>query len=284
MTTIRTLLLILLFPLTTFAHPLLIQPQQIADGEVALLRWNDPCPEQLSISFNGHKFFVPNTPNGCSTLLGVPLGTPSGNLQVVVETKEADGTIRTFSSQLKVIQTRRPEERLTLPPAMVSPQDPKIIARIQKDQERLNQLFNVNTVPRWKSFFPPVPDAIGSVFGLRRILNDQPRSPHGGLDFRSPAGRSIQAAASGRVVLADDLYFTGNTIILDHGGELFSIYAHLEKILCQTGDEVESGTAIGHVGKTGRASGPHLHWGIRLRGDRIDPQAVLRLFQGKEKP
>lgn len=284
MTVVRTLILLLLFPLTALGSPLQLRPQQIADGGVALLTWRDPSPRQLTVTFNGHSFSLANTTDGTQTLLGVPLGTPSGSLPVKVEVQDAAGRSQTYLETVKVVRTPHPVERLSLPPAMVAPQDPKIIARIQQDQARLKQLFATDTSPCWATFSAPVGDAVGSVFGLRRILNGQPRSPHGGVDFRSPAGRPVQATANGRVALADELYFTGNTVILDHGGQLFSIYAHLQQIDCRPGDEIRAGAILGTVGKTGRASGPHLHWGVRLRGDRIDPQALLKLFQKEEKP
>ena len=284
MTFVLTFVLLLLFPWTAQSSPLHLHPKQIADGEVALLTWSDPTSRQLTVTFNGHSFSLQNTADGARTLLGVPLGTSSTGLPVEIKLEDAEGRSRIYRETLQVVQTPRPEERLSLPPAMVTPQDPKIINRIQQEQTRLKKLFSTATVPTWTTFSAPVDDATGSVFGLRRILNGHPRSPHGGVDFRSPAGRPVKAAANGRVALADNLYFTGNTVIIDHGGKLFSIYAHLQKITCQLGDKIPVGSVLGTVGKTGRASGPHLHWGIRLRGDRIDPLALLRLFSKTEKP
>jgi murein DD-endopeptidase MepM/ murein hydrolase activator NlpD len=109
------------------------------------------------------------------------------------------------------------------------------------------------------------------------------RNPHSGADFPSPAGTPIAAPSAGRVVLARDLYFSGNTVILDHGLGLFSLLAHMSVVDVREGDLVPSGKVVGNVGATGRVTGPHLHWAVRLNGARVDPMAVLALL-GRQKP
>ncbi|MDX1581455.1 MAG: M23 family metallopeptidase [Alphaproteobacteria bacterium] len=153
-----------------------------------------------------------------------------------------------------------------------------------RERERLDELFSgAGGAPLWQGFIRPVDDPLGSPFGLRRILNGKPRSPHSGVDFRSPRGTGIKAPARGRVVLVDDLFFTGRTVVLDHGAGLYSYYAHLEEPRCRTGETLAAGTVLGTVGSSGRATGPHLHWGVKLRGKRVDPLAVIALLGG-EKP
>ena len=127
-------------------------------------------------------------------------------------------------------------------------------------------------------FVRPVPDEANSAFGTRSVFNGQPRSPHGGADFLSPSGRPIAAPSGGRVALARDLYYTGNTVILDHGLGLFSMFAHLSVINVKDGDVVTSGQVLGEVGATGRVTGPHLHWTVRLNGTRIDPLSLLSVL------
>jgi len=114
--------------------------------------------------------------------------------------------------------------------------------------------------------------------GVRRVFNGQPRQPHAGADLLSPAGTPILAPSDGRVVLARDLYFTGNTVVIDHGLGLFSLFAHLSTIGVHAGDTVPGGATIGLVGATGRVTGPHLHWAMRLNGARVDPLSVLALL------
>ena len=121
----------------------------------------------------------------------------------------------------------------------------------------------------------PVPDAANSSFGTRSIYNGEARSPHGGTDFLSPAGRPIKAPNAGRVVLAAPLYFTGGTVVIDHGLGMFSLFAHLSTIGVREGQVVKTGDVIGEVGATGRVTGPHLHWAVRLGGARVDPLSLI---------
>jgi murein DD-endopeptidase MepM/ murein hydrolase activator NlpD len=126
-----------------------------------------------------------------------------------------------------------------------------------------------------RAFVPPVPGPPTSVFGTRRFFNDRPRSPHPGLDLRAAGGTPVVAAGPGSVALAADLYYSGNTVILDHGGGLFTLYAHLERIDVAEGDRLRAGDKLGLSGATGRVTGPHLHWGAKV-GDRpFDPRALL---------
>ena len=117
----------------------------------------------------------------------------------------------------------------------------------------------------------------GRNFGHRRVFNGQPRAPHSGADLRARTGTPILAANSGRVVLAKDLFYSGNAVFIDHGLGLFTTYLHLSKIDVAVGDIVEQGQQIGLAGATGRVTGPHLHWGVRLLDARVDPFSLVRL-------
>jgi murein DD-endopeptidase MepM/ murein hydrolase activator NlpD len=122
-----------------------------------------------------------------------------------------------------------------------------------------------------ESFVKPAAGPNGSPFGLRRYFNGQPRSPHSGLDIKAPDGSEVTASNDGEIVLAENLFFTGNTIIVDHGLGLYTIYAHLSRMEVGVGDEVRRSQVIGRVGATGRVTGPHLHWAVKLGGSRVDP-------------
>jgi murein DD-endopeptidase MepM/ murein hydrolase activator NlpD len=243
------------------------------------LRFQGPTPELALARFNDKS--IPLTPlaEGAFALLGTDLDLTPGRYPVVVEITSAGGHTSFLGTSVEIFAGDYPEERLTLPPDMVSPKDPKILARISQEGDRIRSLFG-ETTPGLaaRRFAAPVPDPVGSPFGLRRILNGRPKSPHAGLDFRSPRGRQVLAPAPGTVVLTDDLYFTGKTVILDHGEGLFSLFAHLDRIECQPGQSLTTGDLLGRVGSTGRSTGPHLHWSIRLRGDRVDPASLLREF------
>ena len=159
----------------------------------------------------------------------------------------------------------------------LSPEDSK---RAAEEQQRLRELFARVTPERlWQGPFRMPLDGVrtGSNFGRRRILNGQPRSPHSGLDLSAPAGTPVRAPQRGRVAFAGELFFAGNTVILDHGLGLFTLYGHLESISVSVGDVVEPGANLGRVGSTGRATGPHLHWGMSVNAARVNPLEILRL-------
>ncbi len=166
--------------------------------------------------------------------------------------------------------------KLTVDPAFVNP-PPDAVERINREAAELNELWlHSETAKLWTdAFVRPVPDEANSAFGTRSILNGEARSPHSGADFNSPTGTPIKAPNGGRVVLAGDRYFTGNTVMIDHGLTLFSLFAHLSEIDVKAGDTVAAGDVIGKVGATGRVTGPHLHWSVRINGARIDPLSLL---------
>jgi murein DD-endopeptidase MepM/ murein hydrolase activator NlpD len=127
-----------------------------------------------------------------------------------------------------------------------------------------------------------VPGAMLSPFGVRRVLNGEPRSRHTGIDLRASKGEPVRAAAAGRVLLAEPFYFEGNLVVLDHGLGLATIYCHLGKINVKEGDEVARGQVIGTAGDSGRATGTHLHFGVRIGDVRFDPLSLLTLFEGAQ--
>ena len=204
-------------------------------------------------------------------LVGIDLEARLGDHEVSIESAEGS---RVYT--LHVTARRFPERKLTVDEAFVNP-PPDVQSRIEEESRRLQELWSHPTGTRlWTGpFVRPVPDPANSAFGTRTVLNGQPRSPHGGADFLSPQGRPVKAPNAGRVVLADTLYYTGGTVILDHGLGLFSLFAHLSDITARQGDLVKRGDVVGRVGRTGRATGPHLHWTVRLDGARVDPLSLL---------
>ena len=212
------------------------------------------------------------------SLLGIDLDTKPGSYAVSFEGTSSGQSVAAMTTIVitpRVFATRR----LTVDDAFVNPAAP-LLARITDEAAAIDRLWMQSAPERlWsESFVRPVPGPANSAFGTRSIFNGAPRQPHGGADFLSPAGTPIRAPNSGRVVLARDLYFTGNTVVVDHGLGVFSLLAHLSKIDVHDGDTVNRGDTIGAVGATGRVTGPHLHWAVRVNNARVDPLAVLAIL------
>ena len=265
-----------------FGGELRLTPREVNNGGVAILRWDGAPPDFGVARFLGQVIYFYPDRSGAVALLPVPLDTLPGIYPLPVVVVEENGTTNAFELELPVRQLERPEESLTLPERMVSPRDPQDLARIARESRLLKELFAERGGRLWDRFARPVDDPISSVFGKRRLLNGQPRAPHSGTDFRSPAGTPVGALSSGRVVLQEDLFYTGKTVVIDHGEGLFSVYAHLSSSAVKPGDLVKVGEVVGAVGSTGRSTGPHLHLSLRLLGARIDPMLLLEAFQQQE--
>jgi murein DD-endopeptidase MepM/ murein hydrolase activator NlpD len=216
--------------------------------------------------------------DGSIALLPIDLKTLPGDYSLSAALVDSQGKTIFKDLIISVNQLERKTDRLTLPGHLVSP-DTENLARIEREQQRLIKIFSQTTKRVWSTFVRPVDDEISSVFGQRRILNGIPKSPHSGTDFKSPEGTPVRSVTEGKVVLVADLFYTGETIIIDHGEGLFSLYAHLSESLVKEEEPVVSGDIIGRVGSTGRSTGAHLHITIKLLGVRIDPMAILEIFK-----
>jgi murein DD-endopeptidase MepM/ murein hydrolase activator NlpD len=211
-------------------------------------------------------------------LVGIDLDVTPGAYTLTAEARSDTGPLRA-TQPITVLAKRFPTRTLRVAEAYVNP--PKAVQdRIASEAARLAAIWTASpAVPLWTgAFVRPVRQAANSAFGTRSVFNGQPRSPHGGADFLSPAGTPVAAPNAGRVVLADDLYYTGNTIVIDHGGGLVSLFAHLSTRRVREGATVSAGEIIGLVGATGRVTGPHLHWTLRANGARVDPLSLLAVL------
>jgi murein DD-endopeptidase MepM/ murein hydrolase activator NlpD len=212
---------------------------------------------------------------GWRALVGIDLDVKPGTYPVFVEAGATRRIVEELHVQPRAFRTRR----LTVDEAFVTPPSSEA-ERIAREARLLERVWQSSAVDRlWtKPFVRPVPQPANSAFGTRSIFNGKPRNAHGGADFLSPAGTPIHAPNAGRVVVARSLYFSGNTIVIDHGVGLFSMLAHLSATDVAEGDTVTAGQIVGRVGATGRVTGPHLHWAVRAAGARVDPLSLLALL------
>ena len=216
---------------------------------------------------------------GHAALVGFDLEVKPGTKPWELAVLPPGGDQRTTRGKVQLLARTFPVQRLSLPPGMVD-LDPETERRAVSEAERLRTLYRTITPERlWRGAFTrPVGGAEpGTGFGSRRIINGKPRMPHGGADYAAPTGTPVVAVNSGRVALVGDFFFPGRLVAIDHGLGLYSLYFHLDSAAVSQGDPVDRGQTIGTVGATGRATGPHLHFGVHVAGARIDPATLLAL-------
>jgi murein DD-endopeptidase MepM/ murein hydrolase activator NlpD len=239
----------------------------------------EPGLTGVTVRWSGHQ--VPFTLRGDRWLatVGVDLDSRPGDHAVDVTFAYEGGRTRLVREPVVVNAVDYPTTRLEVEERFVelSPEDQ---ARADREAAETSAIYDTFTPERlWSAAFDvPVRGAKdGRNFGHRRVFNDQPRAPHSGADLRAATGTPVLAANRGRVVLAKDLFFSGNAVYLDHGHGLYTTYLHLSKIDVAVGEIVERGQQLGLAGATGRVTGPHLHWGVRLLDARVDPFSLIRI-------
>ena len=240
-------------------------------GGVALVELG-PALVAPQASVDGVPVLVSGRPGGWTAVVGIPLEAEPGERVLAVRREGAPAE----SVRFAVSPVRYAEQRLKVAPGKVdlSPQD---LARHEREREHSATVTATwsATAPETLRMQPPVPGRRSGSFGLRRVFNDQPRKPHGGMDIAAPTGTPVVAAAAGRVIDTGDYFFNGNTVWIDHGRGLLTLYCHLSSIAVKAGDTVEAGARIGAVGATGRVTGPHLHWSVMLNRTMVDPALFL---------
>ncbi len=187
-------------------------------------------------------------------------------------TKEKD--LRIATVHIKAFEYKREKLRVNPKTIQLSEKD---LVRAQNEQKMLNQIYSQseNSYLFQSPFQPPMKSFITSHYGIKRVYNNMHKGQHLGTDFRAAIGDSVQAVNDGKVVFAGDLFYTGGTVIVDHGLYMFSVYGHLSKLFVQSGDRIKKGSIIAYSGNSGRTSGPHLHWGIKLLGQFIDGFSLI---------
>lgn len=224
------------------------------------------------VTFEGDRAMVLRDGERWTAVVGIPLLRPPGPAEIVVHR----GIGAPERVAFEVGKKDYAVQRLTVAPKHVqlSKQDEE---RVLAERDRLGALLSTFSLepPASLRLQQPVPGRRSSSYGLRRFFNDQPRNPHTGMDIAAAAGTAIVAAADAHVIDTGDYFFNGNTVLLDHGQGMLTLYCHLSRISVKTGQRVRAGETIGEVGTTGRVTGPHLHWGVTLNGTMVDPALFL---------
>jgi murein DD-endopeptidase MepM/ murein hydrolase activator NlpD len=251
----------------------LLAPQSKAEtttwpGGVARIDLGPASEIAPQVEFNGKRVLVMNNDGQWQAVVGVPLDTPVGKATLVT----TDGMAIEFT----VDEHAYKEQRLTVSQSYVTPND-EALQRIAAERIVIDAALT-----NWRDtdissveLKTPVAGPRSSSFGLRRFFNDQPRSPHKGMDIAANSGEPVVAPLAGVVTATGDYYFNGNTVLIDHGQSYVTMYCHLSKIDVTEGQVVAVDTTLGTVGATGRVTGAHLHFGTYMNGTAVDPATLL---------
>lgn len=239
-------------------------------GGIAVLELDGA--ERPQVRYDGRRVMVVGAAEDWRAIIGLPLSARPGRHAVEIEGL-GHRTVRHFEVAPHVYA----EQRLRIADGRKVNPLPEDMVRIERESAALDAAKSawseVSEPPLRLGW--PVRGEQSSPFGLRRWFNDQPRQPHGGIDLAAPEGMPVLAAAGGRVVNTGEYFFNGNTVLIEHGQGLITMYCHLSRIEVAAGTEVAAGELIGMVGRTGRVTAPHLHWSVYLNGTAVDPGLFL---------
>ena len=280
------LLLVGTFPLTgakgaTAFKSVAWTPQELQSGSACLFSIQlEGSPAKVSAKWMGHdvSFFRGRDGHDWYALAGVDLEALPGSYPLEVVATMPDGEVAHLTQDVRVGPSNYKTVYLRVPDRFVKP-DAAALRQIESDKQAKEIAFSHQTsAPEWSGdFLAPAGSVVSDSFGTRRVFNGQLASIHRGLDFRVKSGSPVLAANSGEVVLARDMFYEGNCVIIDHGEQLMTVYMHLSRLEVAEGQKVTKGQVIGLSGATGRATGPHLHMGVRWEGAYLDPASLLSL-------
>lgn len=253
-------------------------PQAVKQGEACLIRASGPgLLQSIHMEFRGVRFpMAPGDQSGTfEGLIGVDMDTQPGTYEIKIIGTEGGSLVSLGVFSLKVEKADFGIQSFSLPSSMVD-LDAKTLKRVNQEAKQVTALLKAFRNERlWSgTFIRPVEGEISGPFGVGRMINGKPQNPHSGVDLKAEEGTPVLACNSGLVVLVDHHFFAGKSVILDHGWGLYSMYFHLSETLVKEGDRVSRGATVGRVGSTGRSTNPHLHWGIRINGARVDPLSL----------
>ncbi len=255
----------------TLASGLDLPHENAVPGGIKILHLDSGGPSLPYVDADGHRALVLPDDSKWVAVIGIPLSAPLGMRQVIVR-----GTNGRQVIEFSVGNKQYASQSLKVAPRQVN-LSAADLARVNEEKMRIDHALSHWTEPPPESLHlpQPVPGPRSSSFGSRRIFNGEARNPHSGMDIAAPTGTPVRAPIAGTVVDTGDYFFNGNTVFVDHGRGLISMYCHLSAIDVKPGQRLAAGTRIGAVGMTGRATGPHLHWGLSLNRAWVDPELFL---------
>ena len=241
-------------------------------GGIAILQLPKNRPV-THVEFKGKRILIANNNGNRYAIVGIPLSTKPGSHKLHIFHTEGKRDALRFDVQPKEYAT----QHLTVKnKRMVNPYA-EDMERIIENKKEITRAFAkwTKSEPATMNFKPPVSGRFSSSFGLKRFFNQQARKPHSGMDIAAPKGTQVKAPADGTVITTGNYFFNGNTVFLDHGQGLITLYCHLDSIQAKTGQKINQGDVLGTVGMTGRVTGPHLHWSVSLNQTMVNPALFL---------
>lgn len=263
---------------STSSYTATLSSMQVVDGSLVMVDviFKDPQqPNSIEAEFEKKRFplyDVDQVAKHFQGLFGIPHSHDAGPATLKITPKVGDPLTLKFT----IADAHYPSETLKVDNRKINPRKSDMV-RIKKEIAEINKVYGVETVTKfWDgAFVHPTDTIITDQFGMRRLYNGQLRSYHGGMDFRAAIGTPIHASAAGRVLLAKDLFYSGGTVIIDHGYGLLTMYFHQSKIIAKKGQMIKQGDLIGLSGKTGRVTGPHLHFQVVVHGTKVNPKDLF---------
>ena len=259
------------------SRPAAPKPTEILQGEIVELKVSGRGLTSVEGWMGKERiYFHPNEAGFYAALVGADVEAKPGPAKVAVKGVTQSGARWEIVIPLKIKAKAFKTESFSVAEEF-DQLGAETLERIRREQEQLAQIFS-SSAPRrfWEGpFLTPVPRDITSPFGYRRVINETPRSPHTGVDLKAASGTEVLAANHGRVVLVGDFFYSGKSLVLDHGCGLHTMYFHLSEFKADAGMEVRRGEVVARTGMTGRVTGPHVHWGARMNGARIDPLELV---------
>jgi murein DD-endopeptidase MepM/ murein hydrolase activator NlpD len=240
-------------------------------GGIKIIRLDAHGDSAPYVDVDGHRALVVQDGTQWLAIIGIPLSAPLAPRHVNIRTQDGRQEV-----EFLVSDKRYASQSLKVAPAKVNLSRADL-QRVDREKSTIDHDLSrwTDDQPQTLRWEPPVPGVRSSSFGMRRIFNGEARNPHGGMDIAAPAGTSVRVPLAGTVIDTGNYFFNGNTVFVDHGRGLISMYCHLSAIEVTPGQRVAAGTTLGKVGMTGRATGPHLHWGLSLNRAWVDPELFV---------